>query len=83
VVSKAETEMIAGMKKGFKRQRLLNNLLNDFSISQKMMLVFVGCAILPFLIQNLFYYSTTEKNIQSEVMQRLTQSLREKNGKVN
>jgi two-component system sensor histidine kinase YesM len=83
VVSKAETEMIAGMKKGFKRQRLLNNLLNDFSISQKMMLVFVGCAILPFLIQNLFYYSTTEKNIQSEVMQRLTQSLREKTGKVN
>jgi two-component system sensor histidine kinase YesM len=83
VVSKAETEMIAGMKKGFKRQRLLNNLLNDFSISQKMMLVFVGCAILPFLIQNLFYYSTTEKNIQSEVMQRLTQSLSEKTGKVN
>jgi two-component system sensor histidine kinase YesM len=83
VGSKAETEMIAGIKKGFKRQRLLDKLLNDFSISQKMMLIFIGCVILPFLIQNLFYYSTTEKNIQNEVMQRLTQSLSEKTSKVN
>lgn len=71
------------MIKGLKRQKVLNKLLNDFSISQKMMLIFVGCAILPFLIQNLFYYRVTEKNIQNEVLQRLTQSLSEKTGKVN
>ena len=47
-----------------------------------MMLVFVGCVILPLLIQNTFYYSDTEKNIQSEVLQRLTQNLREKASKV-
>ncbi|MCL6591296.1 MAG: sensor histidine kinase [Firmicutes bacterium] len=65
------------------RQMFLDRLLNDFSISQKMMLIFVGCVILPFLIQNIFYYNATEKNIQNEVMQRLTQSLSEKTGKVN
>lgn len=75
--------MISGMKKDSKRQMLLNRLLNDFSISQKMILIFVGCVIVPFLIQNIFYYSTTEKNIQNEVMQRLTQSLSEKTSKVN
>jgi two-component system sensor histidine kinase YesM len=48
-----------------------------------MLLIFVGCVILPLLIQNIFYYSTTEKNIQNEVMQRLTQSLSEKTSKVN
>lgn len=61
----------------------MNKLLNDFSISQKMILIFVGCVILPLLIQNIFYYSMTEKNIQKEVMQRLTQSLMEKTSKVN
>lgn len=61
----------------------MNKLLNDFSISQKMLLIFVGCAILPFLIQYLFYYRIAEKNIQNEVMKRLTQSLSEKASKVN
>lgn len=65
------------------RRMLLNKWLNDFSISQKMMLIFVGCVILPLLIQNIFYYSATEKNIQNEVMKRLTQSLSEKTSKVN
>lgn len=75
--------MITGMKKDFKQQMLFNRLLNNFSISQKMMLIFVGCVILPLLIQNIFYYSVTEKNIQNQVMQRLTQSLSEKTSKVN
>jgi len=75
--------MIPGMKKDFKRQIIGNGVLNNFSISQKMMLIFVGCVILPLLIQNIFYYSATEKNIQNEVMQRLTQSLSEKTSKVN
>lgn len=66
-----------------KRQMLLNRLLNNLSISQKMMLIFVGCVILPLLIQNIFYYSTTEKNIQNGVIQRLTHSLSEKTSKVN
>lgn len=70
-------------EKRLMRQMFLDRLLNDFSISQKMMLIFVGCVILPFLIQNIFYYNATEKNIQNEVMQRLTQSLSEKTGKVN
>lgn len=47
-----------------------------------MMLVFVGCVILPLLIQNTFYYSDTEKNIQNEVLQRLKQTLSEKTSKV-
>ena len=64
-------------------RKLLNKLLNNFSISQKMMLIFIGCVILPVLIQNIFYYSIIENNIQNEVMQRLTQSLSEKTDKVS
>ncbi len=75
--------MKTGMKKDYKQQMLFNRLLNNFSISQKMMLIFVGCVILPLFIQNIFYYSVTENNIQNEVMQRLTQSLSEKTSKVN
>ncbi len=46
------------------------------------MLVFVGCVIMPLFIQNTFYYSDAEKNIQNEMLQRLTQNLSEKAGKV-
>ncbi|MGE5550997.1 MAG: hypothetical protein ACM3ZC_10780, partial [Bacteroidota bacterium] len=74
--------MRLGAKERIKHQILLDKLLNDFSISQKMILIFVGCVIVPLLIQNIFYYNATEKNVQSEVMQRLTQSLREKSNKI-
>lgn len=80
---RTEYRMILRRGKDFKKQILLNRLLNNFSISQKMMIIFVGCVILPLLIQNIYYYNTTEKNIQNEVMQRLTQSLSEKTNKVN
>lgn len=53
------------------------------SISQKMLLIFIGCVILPLTIQNIFYYNDTEENIQKEMMQRLTLSLSEKASKVN
>lgn len=48
-----------------------------------MILIFIGCAILPLIIVNVFYYSTTEKNVQNEVMQKLVQTLSEKTSKVN
>ncbi|WP_163195211.1 sensor histidine kinase [Clostridium thermarum] len=37
---------------------------------------------MPLFIQNTFYYSDAEKNIQNEMLQRLTQNLSEKAGKV-
>ncbi len=58
-------------------------LLNNFSIMQKMMLIFIGCVIVPFLIQNVYYLNTTEKNIQEEVIQRLKLSLNDKKSKVS
>lgn len=48
-----------------------------------MMLIFIGCVILPFLIQNVFYLNNTEKNIQEEMIQRLKLSLSDKKSKVN
>ena len=48
-----------------------------------MMLIFIGCVIVPFIIQNIFYLNTTEKNIQEEMIQRLKLSLSDKKNKVN
>lgn len=59
------------------------NLLNYLTISKKMVLIFLGSVILPLAIQNAFYYNDTEKNIQSEMMQRLIHSLEEKTNKIN
>lgn len=75
-------EWITRIRKS-KKPMLLGRMLNNFSISQKMLLIFIGCVILPVLIQNIYYYNTTEKNIQHEVLQRLNQTLSEKTSKVN
>lgn len=65
------------------KQIFSQRFLNNFSIKQKMMLIFVGCVIIPLFIQNLFYISAAEKNIQNEMLQRLKLSLSEKTNKVN
>ncbi len=59
------------------------NLLNYLTISQKMVLIFIGSVIVPLIIQISFYYSDTVKNIQSQMMQRLASSLDEKTNKIN
>lgn len=59
------------------------SLLNYLTISQKMLLIFIGCVIIPLIIQNTFYYTDTAKNIQSQMMQRLASSLDEKTNKIN
>lgn len=59
------------------------SLLNYLTISQKMVLIFIGCVIIPLIIQNAFYYTDTARNIQSQMMQRLASSLDEKTNKIN
>lgn len=59
------------------------SLLNYLTISQKMVLIFIGCVIIPLIIQNAFYYTDTARNIQSQMMQRLASSLDEKANKIN
>ncbi len=58
-------------------------MLSNLSISQKMILLFVGSVILPLFIQNAFFFKETEDNIQKDMMRRLTQSLNEKASRVN
>jgi two-component system sensor histidine kinase YesM len=59
----------------------INNILNSLTLSKKIVLIFIGATFFPLFMQNLFYYSDTEKKIQSEMMQRLDNSLVEiKNG---
>ena len=58
-------------------------MLSNLSISQKMILLFVGSVILPLIIQNAFFFKETEDNIQKDMMRRLTQSLNEKASRVN
>lgn len=60
-----------------------SSLLNYLTISQKMVLIFLGSVILPLAIQNSFYYSDTEKNIQSQIMQSLRSSLDDTTNKVS
>lgn len=64
-------------------RRKKTNFLNYLTISQKMVLIFLGSVLIPLTIQNAFYYSDTERNIQAQMMQRLTASLDEKMNKVN
>ncbi len=59
------------------------NLLSYFTISQKMVLIFIGSVIVPLIIQNAFYYSNTAENIQSQIMESLASSLDEKTNKIN
>lgn len=61
----------------------LLHFLNNLSISQKILIIFIGCVILPIFIQNSFYYRDAEQNIQEGMMQRLNLSLSEKARKVN
>ncbi len=65
------------------RKFRLLSFLNNLSVSQKMLLIFIGCVILPITIQNTFYYNDTEENIQTSMMQHLTLSLSEKANKVS
>lgn len=58
------------------------SFLSYFTISQKMVLIFIGAVFLPLVMQNSFYYGDTEKNIHSEMMQRLNYSLDEKRNKI-
>lgn len=60
-----------------------SSFLNYLTISQKMVLIFLGSVILPLAIQNTFYYSDTEKNIQSQMMQSLKNSLDDTKNKVS
>ena len=71
------------MKKISLRKIKSLQLLSNLSISQKMILLFVGSVILPLFIQNAFFFKETEDNIQNDMMRRLTQSLNEKAGRVN
>jgi two-component system sensor histidine kinase YesM len=70
-------------EQGFMFRRNRSSFLNYLTISQKMVLILLGSVIIPLAIQNAFYYSDTERNIQSRMMQQLTDSLDEKTGKVN
>ncbi len=60
-----------------------SSFLNYLTISQKMVLIFLGSVILPLIIQNFFYYRDTEKNIQSEMMLSIKSSLDNTTNKVS
>lgn len=60
-----------------------SSFLNYLTISQKMVLILLGSVILPLAITTSFYYSDTEKNIQSQMMQSLKSSFDDTTNKVN
>ena len=71
------------MKMPFVGKVKRGSLLNYLTITQKMVLIFIGSVIIPLIIQNAFYYSDTAKNIHSQMMQRLASSLDEKTNNIN
>ncbi len=57
--------------------------LNRLTMAQKLLLVFLFCVLLPLSVQNVFYYSDVEDNIQRELNRRLVTSLEERAATLN
>ncbi|MDR0897482.1 MAG: sensor histidine kinase [Oscillospiraceae bacterium] len=55
--------------------RRINRLLNRISLVGKIVIIFLGCAMIPFILQLVFYISETEKNIQAEMYEKMTDAL--------
>ena len=73
------SEAYSRLRRRFKPIHLLDNL----TISQKMLLILFGGVILPLLLVNAYYYAKTEQNVQQSMVHRLTLSLDEKTRSVN
>ncbi len=64
-------------------KKYISAFLNNLSISQKMVLIFLGSVILPLAITTSFYYKDAEKNIQYQIIQSLKSSFDDTTDKVN
>lgn len=62
---------------------LINKYLNRISLTSKIMIIFLGCVILPMLLQNIFYFSETEANIQREISEKMAGTLNDIGNKVD
>ncbi len=54
------------------------NFLSRISLLKKMLILFIGCAIIPITTQAYFYYIDTEKSIQENMLQKVSETLDDK-----
>lgn len=53
----------------------MSRLLNRLTLFKKMLLIFLGCSLIPLTMQNFYFYVRTEENIQKEMIDRLNSSM--------
>ena len=61
----------------------IDRLLNKVSFTQKMVIIFLGCSLIPLFAQTLYNLSATEKNIQSELSGKLESTLQDRMQQIN
>lgn len=71
------------MKKSLHPRYAFHHLLDNLTMLQKLMLLFLISVVLPLLMQNVFYYSDAESKINEQMEQRLTSSLNERASNIN
>lgn len=71
------------ISKNKSRWLALDKIMSRLSITKKMLLIYFTCAIFPLMIQTIVYNWTTEKNIQQDMLKKLTMALEEKAEKIN
>lgn len=62
---------------------MFKNILNRLSLIKKMLILFIGGILVPFMIQNSFYYRKLENSVQTEMLQRMEITLEDKAMKLN
>lgn len=58
------------------------NFLSRISLLKKMLILFIGCAIIPITTQAYFYYRDTEKSVQENMLQKVSGTLDDKAYKI-
>lgn len=61
----------------------VSHLLSRISITQKILLIFLGCVMVPAILQNVFYFTETEQNMRQEIEQKMNNTLDDKIAKLD
>lgn len=59
------------------------NYLSRISLLKKMLILFIGCAIIPITTQAYFYYRDTEKSVQDNMLRKVSSTLDDKADKID
>lgn len=61
----------------------IDQILNKISFTKKMVILFLGCSLVPLFFQTFYNLTVTEENIQAELAGRLENSLQDRMQQIN